>query len=257
MTEDKDPTGMRHLLASLKESGPMPDDLAERIRASLEDEQTARASGELTADADEIDDADEPSGFWSTMATPSGGSGRRRAAAPWLLGAAAATVVALAVGTGMLRNSGNDASSDAGAGAAPSSQGRSGAAEQGSSATSSSAASDEEVPAFAITETGTAYTRSSLASEAATLLEDPAGAPKVRDDEVLGTMTTAAGAADCLARLGQPQMQAVVIDIGTFEGKDGLLLVAESLPDGPARAWAVTSGCEPIWPDSVEVPSTK
>ena len=42
MTQDQDPTGMRHLLASLRESGPMPDDLAERIRATLADEQAAR-----------------------------------------------------------------------------------------------------------------------------------------------------------------------------------------------------------------------
>ena len=31
MTDDNDPTGMRHLLAGLKESGPMPADLNERI----------------------------------------------------------------------------------------------------------------------------------------------------------------------------------------------------------------------------------
>ena len=34
MTEDQDPTGMRHLLASLKESGPMPADLNKRMLAA-------------------------------------------------------------------------------------------------------------------------------------------------------------------------------------------------------------------------------
>ena len=42
--------------------------------------------------------------------------------------------------------------------------------------------------------------------------------------------------------------------MATFEGKDGLLLIAQTPPDGEARAWAITSGCEPIWPDSVAVP---
>ncbi|MCW4601788.1 hypothetical protein ON003_09390 [Janibacter hoylei] len=42
MTEDQDPTGMRHLLASLKESGPMPADLNKRITESLADEEAAR-----------------------------------------------------------------------------------------------------------------------------------------------------------------------------------------------------------------------
>ncbi|WKV16086.1 hypothetical protein LP422_24700 [Janibacter limosus] len=41
-----------------------------------------------------------------------------------------------------------------------------------------------------------------------------------------------------------------------FDGKDGLLLIAETLPEGPSLARAVTSGCEPIWPDPVRVPTS-
>lgn len=48
-------------------------------------------------------------------------------------------------------------------------------------------------------------------------------------------------------------MQAVVVDVAKFDGEDGLLIVAQSLPDGPAKAWAITSGCEPIWPDAVDL----
>ena len=41
---DADPTGMRDLLSSLPEPGPMPDDLADRICASLEREQGLRGA---------------------------------------------------------------------------------------------------------------------------------------------------------------------------------------------------------------------
>ena len=103
MTDDNDPTGMRHLLAGLKESGPMPADLNERIRASLADEQAAR-SGESAGDA-----SDESSTFWRTMDDEGGRPLRpRRSGAPWILGAAAATVVALGVGGLMLRDSGGE-----------------------------------------------------------------------------------------------------------------------------------------------------
>ncbi len=41
--DDADPTGMRDVLSSLPEPGPMPEDLADRICASLEREQGRRA----------------------------------------------------------------------------------------------------------------------------------------------------------------------------------------------------------------------
>lgn len=252
MIQDQDPTGMRHLLASLRESGPMPDDLAERIRATLADEQAARTDPDRAGAPDEDSLAeDEGSGFWSTMSEPDGPR-RRRSVAPWILGAAAATVVALGVGGLMLSQSGSDEAGSAGD-AAPMQTSTQRSATESSAAADGSEAGGE-VPAFSITASGTDYTRSSLGSEAATLLEDPTQAPEPKNDKVLGTLTTAAGATDCLTRLGQPQLQAVVIDVATFEGKDGLLLIAQTPPDGEARAWAITSGCEPIWPDSVAVP---
>ena len=248
MTDDNDSTGMRHLLAGLKESGPMPADLNERIRASLADEQTARA-GESAGDA-----SDESSTFWRTMDDEGGRPRRRRrSGAPWILGAAAATVVALGVGGLMLRGSGSDDASSSApqqSAAAPDEAGGSGER----SDSSATASADDEVPAFVVTASGTDYTRDGLADRAAKILENPTEFPDNTNDKALGTLTTAAGATDCLGRLGQPQMQAVVIDVARFDGRDGLLLIGDSPPDGPARAWAVTSGCEPIWPGSVEVP---
>lgn len=249
MPEDQDPTGMRHLLAGLRESGPMPDDLAERIRVSLEDEQRSR-SPHPGAD----DTADAEPGFWTTMDDPAGASPphrSRRSAGPLLLGAAAATVIALGVGGLVLRDSGPDAASprtaDAPAATSETSAGSTVATDSGS-------AEKGDVPAFAITASGVDYQRDTLAGKAAALLDDPTSAATASDDRALGTLTTAAGATDCLGRLGQPQMNAVVVDVATFDGTQGLLLIGDSPPDGPAKAWAITSGCEPIWKDPVEVP---
>lgn len=251
MTDQQDPTGMRHLLASLKESGPMPADLNDRIRASLADEHAARGG---TTDDAATDDAGHESGFWGAMDEPGRSPlRRRRPVAPWILGAAAATVVALGVGGLMLKNAGTDGgTSDAAAQSESRAQQTTGQSSAGAAAPSA----DSEVPAFAITASGADYSKATLADGAAKLLDNPTEFPRNSDDKALGTMTTAAGATDCLARLGQPQMQAVVIDVARFDGKDGLLLIAETLPEGPSLAWAVTSGCEPIWPDPVRVPTS-
>ena len=183
MTQDQDPTGMRHLLASLRESGPMPDDLAERIRATLADEQAARTDPDRAGEPDEDSLAeDEGSGFWSTMSEPDGPR-RRRSVAPWILGAAAATVVALGVGGLMLSQSGSDEAGSAGDAAPMQTSSQSSATESSAAADGSEAGG--EVPAFSITASGTDYTRSSLGSEAATLLEDPTQAPEPKNDKVL------------------------------------------------------------------------
>lgn len=251
MTEDKDPTGMRHLLASLKESGPMPSDLNDRIHASLAQEHEARGT---SATEPTTDDADGGSAFWGAMDEDGADRPRRRrAAAPWILGAAAATVVALGVG-GLMLNQNDGGSADSAAATADSS--RTAADKDGAAAPgAASPSADDEVPAFVITASGSDYSTSTVADGASKLLDNPTKFPANNDDQALGTMTTAAGATDCLARLGSPEMQAVVIDVARFDGKDGLLLVAQSLPDGAARAWAITDGCEPIWKGPISVPT--
>ncbi|MFJ6134124.1 hypothetical protein [Janibacter terrae] len=247
MTDDQDPTGMRHLLSGLKEKGPMPADLAERIRATLEDEHAQRvaSTGE-----------DDTSTFFSEMDDPDEARPRRRyRSAPLVLAAAAALVMVLGVG-GLILERSAGGSDEAGSSAQTAQQ----ESRQGSDAAApregkdSSTASASEAPAFAITASGRDYTRGTAGDDAARLLEDPGSVKANEDDDVLGTLTTAAGATDCLARLGQPQMTAVVVDVATFDGAPGLLLIAQALPAGGARAWAVTEGCAPIWSDPVDVP---
>ncbi|NYF98243.1 hypothetical protein [Janibacter cremeus] len=252
MTDDQDPTGMSHLLAGLKESGPMPDDLNDRIRASLEQEQAAHKDEASTSS----DDGDGTA-FWSRM--DSDGRGPKRRSSPtgrWVLGIAVAAVVALGVGgVFALGSDGPDQSAGGSDTSAPEGEGGDSASssdESGSSSSSSDAPA--QVPAFAITDTGTDYSRGNLPAKAAELEADPRGAPELEDPARLDGMDTAAAASDCLTRLGQPELLPIVIDVATFDGRDGLLLMAEEAPEGKVRAWAVTTGCEPIWDQPFPIP---
>lgn len=247
MTDDQDPTGMRHLLAGLKESGPMPDDLSDRIRASLEQEQAAR-TGSASGSGD-------GGAFWSEMDSDERAPGRRRhPAGRWVLGIAVAAVLALGVG-GFLALGSDEGSGSPGTTASGDEGGNSPSSSDGSEGSdgSDSSGTPSQVPAFAITHTETEYSRANLQEKAAELEADPRGAPDLKDPSLLDGMDTAAAASDCLARLGQPELLPVVVDVATFNGEEGLLLVAEQAPEGKVRAWAVSTGCEPIWKKSFPV----
>lgn len=257
MTGDEDPTGMSRLLAGLKESGPMPDDLSDRIRASLGEEQSARAGPDTTRS----DEEPEEGTFWP--GAQDGGRGpTRRTHAPgrWVLGIAAAAALALGVGGIVVLgdDSGRQTASESGASSPPDMDESSaaGTEEPGDPSSSTSSGTPSQVPAFAITQTDTAYTRESLPGKAARLEADPRSAPELSDPSVVDGMGTAAGASDCLTRLGHPELQPVVIDVARFEGQPGLLLIAEEMPEGAVRAWAITTGCEPIWDRPFPVPQT-
>lgn len=255
MTDEKeDPTGVSHLLAGLKETGPMPPDLTERIHASLEGEQIARESAARTSGdgAAGLPPGASEQGFWNEMDSTTAAPPRRSSrAGRWVLGLAAAAVLVMGVG-GIFAiradNSGGDSAADAPA----ASQEDAGEAGKTSSA-SSAGPGGGEVPAFAVTQSNTDYTQGDLASQARDLISDPGSAEELTDDSTLGSLSTAAGAKDCLGRLGNTDLQPVVVDVAEFEGEPGVLLVAEPVPEGSSKAWAITTGCEEIWPGPVEV----
>lgn len=251
MTDDQDPTGMSHLLAGLKESGPMPDDLNDRIRASLEQERAAHEDAPSTSS----DDGDVPA-FWSEMDSDERRPKRRSSPiGRWVLGIAAAVVVALGVGgIFALGSDGPDQRTGGADTSAPEGEGGDSASSDEAGSSSSSSGTPSQVPAFAITDTDTDYSRANLPAQAAELEADPRGAPELEDPARLDGMDTAAAASDCLARMGQPELLPIVIDVATFDGKDGLLLMAEEAPEGKVRAWAVTTGCEPIWDQAFSIP---
>lgn len=250
MTDDQDPTGMSHLLAGLKESGPMPDDLNDRIRASLAGEEAARSGG-TSVDEDAAEDAredDDRTAFWAEMDNDGRSPSRRSTrAGRWVLGIAAAAVVVMGVGGIFAIRGGDDGPSDAAAGGSSQQQA------EGDSSTTASGSSPSATPAFAVTGTDTKYSRANLAEQAGELYADPGSAKKLKDSSVIDSMGTAAGAKDCLSRLGSPELQPVVIDVAYFGDTPGVLIIGEPVPNGAPQAWAVTTGCTKIWPGPTKV----
>lgn len=243
MTDDNDPTGMRRLLAGIKETGPMPEDLSQRIRASLAQEQADRADR-----AEQPDGADNE--FWTEMESdPRRPRRRTSTAGRWVLVAAAACVVVVGAGSIWAMRGGGDTATESAASAGAAAEEDAGGQKQAeSSGTGDDATS---IPAFAVTDSGNDYSQESVASEAAAIERDPRTVPQLENLGVVGAMATAAGAKDCLARLGEPALQPVVIDVAHFEGTPGLLLIAESQPEGSPKAWAITTGCKEIWPGPI------
>jgi hypothetical protein len=170
-----------------------------------------------------------------------------------VLGIAAAAVLALGV-WGIFAFGSDESEEVSGIPATSASESEGGGSPSPSSSeTSESSGTPSQVPAFAITHTETDYSRSTVPEKAAELEADPESAPELKDPGLLEGMDTAAAASDCLARLGQPELLPIVIDVATFDGKEGLLLLAEEAPEGRVRAWAVTTGCEPIWKESIPI----
>lgn len=255
MTDQDDPTGMARLLAGLRETGPMPEDLVQRIRTSLDEEQVAREDASATDDPD-----DNPSGgagaegeqtpFWEGLADADEPpdeprrNGPRRRTGRWVLAGAAGLVGVAAVGSLAVNQFGGEGESSGDAAAQSAAQ---------SPATTATTGTSGDTPPFVITRTGTDYTQSDFGQQAEPLTNGPGGIKGEPDEELVGTLTTAAGTRDCLARLGRPELIPVAVDIATFEGTPGLAIVAELPPEGEAKAFAVTKGCEPIWEGPTEV----
>src|SRR5699024_1040867 len=147
--QDQDPTGMSHLLAGLKETGPMPDDLNDRIRASLADEQAARATEAPDAHEeaeDRAEDEDERSTFWAGMDTDERRPRRRTSTAGrWVLGVAAAAVLVMGIG-GVFAIRGDDGAPSDSTASTASENSAEGSDEPGAGSAPS------ETPAFAVTE---------------------------------------------------------------------------------------------------------
>jgi hypothetical protein len=206
----------------------MPEGLVARISASLATEQTRPALDELA---------------------------RRRRPHRILVAAAAAAVVV--VGGGVLLRSGVPGSVLASVSSNGSTALRAGS--QASSADGAPSRSDTEAgpargPAYGtvVLRSGTAYAASRLAEQAVGLgatfsataaprPQAPAQADGAAKNTVLGTAT---GARACALALGIPDDDALVVDVGTVDGRPGAVVVARSA-SGALTAYAVGASCGP------------
>lgn len=228
-----DPTGMRQLLSSLPDPGPMPPDLVSRITAALEHER----------------------------AVSSGFERRRRRPAPaprpnpgWrgaLLVAAAAAVVLVTVplatgtapsGVSALFGQGDVAQSS---GAARASQ----QAEAGQPTAADTGGPGVGLPSLpsegrvGVRQTGTAYTTARLTEQARALLAAQGTQLDLgaSDSKQVGPMGTPTGARSCATGMGVPPSQPLSVDLATFDGAPAAIMVVGE--GAGATVYAVARWC--------------
>jgi hypothetical protein len=251
--EDLDPTGVRAILSSLPDPGPMPHDLAERITASLRQEQQRRGA---------VDEAAVTSL-----------SSRRERPAPhhWLAAAAAVAAVAVA-GTVIFQSAIGDQAWDSVAafytGDVRSQSSQDDTAAGGAEAGSDAAASEESADALAgdgergvsslgsiqVVPEPTALTSDTFAVGAGAALsaatgdgavgDTPQAEPSVTgDSEGPGPADLTADTAHaCVAAAGaDPAEGSWVVGPATFDGAPAVLVIASTRT--PAQAWAVAPEC--------------
>ncbi len=265
---EHDPTGMRALLGSLPDPGPMPDRLVARITAALEEE--SRTAGDTAA---------EQSGGWvpppppgelagGALGPPAGDDAtvvplRRRRT--WLLGAAAAAVLAVVAGGvvieqlapgGLQASLGlAQGSDDSAAGSAPQSAAESGgdAADAGG-APSGDAAEAARAPKWTPTAADRALRVRILDGSATTSYPEvvvrdlrvppytafptDSGQPLQASKENVGWPK---GARDCATGVGVPADTPVAVVLS--DGDDGAAVLVALEPGGTRRAWLVGPTC--------------
>ncbi|WP_370891446.1 hypothetical protein [Janibacter sp. GXQ6167] len=241
--DEPDPTGVRHLLGSLGDPGPMPPDLVHRIQGSLDAAAKERASAGATPTSAA---AAGPSEFEAARA--------RRRGTRWVMPAAAAAAVLIvggAFGIAALRglNSSEQDSSVAFGGP-------SGATTEDmapSSGPDQAAPPSLGASPFVLTISKTAYTKEAFTDQARQVADAPAEpvSPNAAEAPTLGPIATKLGAQDCLTSLGS-DATAVRVDVGTFDGAPGMVLIARG-PKGERTAWAVTQGCHLIYRDPAQL----
>lgn len=221
---DDDPTGMRALLSSLPDPGPMPGDLVARITASLADEQGARP-----------------------LVLPLHGAARPHRPIWRTAGLAAAAAAAIGLGAGTLLT--DTAPGDLGAlfGSSGNDSAASGAAvsreASGGAPASSDAKAQAVAPAVSIHHSNTTYTSAHLAEQAAALLTSSVEpmAPLSAESPGLGPVATEIGLRSCLSALTTEPFTTATADLGSFDGQPAAVVV---LTTGAGHtAYAVQRSC--------------
>jgi hypothetical protein len=239
-SDDLDPTGIRALLSSLPDPGPMPADLVDRINASIAAEQAARQHPSVVP-----------------MRTRRWGWQHVGAVA------AAAAVIglglpALLTGTGpgdvMASLSGRGSAADSASGSAASLTDRS---EAGAPATQAVPSADQRagaaVGAVALGASGTAYTTAALATQArarlSTALDSAASAAKPLG---AGAADTESGLRACLTALGVQAWVPVHGDVATLDGAPAVVALVGA---GTGQTvYAVSPDCDASHPSVLAGP---
>lgn len=231
---EDDPTGIRALLSSLPDPGPMPQDLVARITASLAAEQAARQE----AGGAEAGGGQELRGPGATVVPL-----RRRALWRTAGIAAAAAVVGL-TGAGLLTRTGpGDLSAMFGGSESAMSQAESGSAARDAGGGPSPLGRLSGPGEVRVHHSNTAYRAASLGDQAGQLLAEPGPelAPLAAEAPGIGPIGTERGIRACLGSLGVDAATAVTADLGSLDGLPAAVLVVTT--DTGHTAYAVTRSC--------------
>lgn len=214
---ENDPTGMRDLLRSLPEPGPMPQNVTDRITAALAAEHMGRAN-------DDHSNVTPLSRTGRTASKP----GRRR----WMQavgGVAAAAVVATVAVVGVNALQHNDAPVSA----VPSSMAH------------PSAGSSELATRVQVESSGTSYSSSAFNTQAASMASnDTATIPDAAVVAKFGSLTHPQAIVDCVRSIGGSLLDdpsRIKVDLATYEGKPALIIVVTK--GNKQTAFAVSSSC--------------
>jgi hypothetical protein len=218
--DEHDPTGIRDLLASLPEPGPMPDDVMRSIQSALAEEQQQRSS-----------DHSNVSPLVASTSTSESSRPERTGTVRWLRPLAAVGAAA-AIGIGAL--AGYQALSGG---------------ESAPVANPPASQSEPSAPAGAnlqdrvsIHNSGRDYTRTGLATEAAALKRPTGAAAPTQSSDEGSPMTTPEGLVSCMrSMIGLTIPDRISADLGRYEGQPAVIVVVTE--NGKSKAWVVSRTC--------------
>lgn len=225
---EHDPTGMRALLASLPEPGPMPEDLVSRITAALAAEADAGSSSSSSGA--------------TVVPLP-----RRRLQLKHL-GVAAAVVGALGLGGVVVSTAANDLTASGGADSAQDARSADDGSAQGGAESGPEAPGSGFVPPAGTGEvvvvmSGRAYDAATLGDGAGLLVraQDEPLRSLAAESPGIGPIGTPIGARTCADALGVPSSAGVLVDVAEVDGRPAAVLVVDA--GAGTTAYAVERSC--------------
>lgn len=227
--DEPDPTGMRELLRSLPEPGPMPDHLVARIRASLGDLEPLAVRSERTPGRDVPRETTTPGrGSWLAR------HGGKLAVAAVLVvggGAVANDQLGLLGGSDDMTTGsavGDTAESQRGAGSDTSQEGESGGAVTVSGP-------------VVVRLSDRSYTAAGLATQLQGAATGQEIGPLTAEAPAIGPIGTELGVRSCLEALGLPRETGADVDLALLDGTPAAILVVTA--GGERTAYAVGRDC--------------
>jgi hypothetical protein len=232
--DDEDPTGMRALLRSLPDPGPMPEDLVHRIQSTLA--ELPAPDGSLEHD---VSRGTSSPGRWSWWGRH---AGRAAVAAVVLLGggAVASSSLGLLGGDGSSTSAGSSAEGGSQPGSQSGQRGDAGALGD-SSAEQGAGSREVALGRVVVRHSGRDYTSSDLPSQLADVTSGATMAPPAAESPGIGPIGTELGVRSCLVALGLPRASAADVDLASLDGTPAAVLVVRL--GGERTAYAVGRDC--------------